>query len=57
MTFPNGEYTLRTDDSFRRQIQSIHYQGHSITETLSVNMTLTFPLGPIHVVYLGVTKR
>ncbi|VDP60280.1 unnamed protein product [Schistosoma mattheei] len=56
MTFPNGEYMLRTDDSCRRQTQSIHHQGHSFIETLSVIMILTFLLDPIHMVYLGVTK-
>ncbi|VDP04523.1 unnamed protein product [Schistosoma mattheei] len=56
-TFPNGVYTLRTDDTFRRQTQSIHHQGHSIMETLSINMIVTFPLDPMHMVYLGVTKK
>ncbi|VDP51214.1 unnamed protein product [Schistosoma margrebowiei] len=56
-TFPNGVYTSRTDDTFRRQTQSIHHQGHSIMETLSINMIVTFPLDPMHMVYLGVTKK
>ncbi|VDP24712.1 unnamed protein product, partial [Schistosoma curassoni] len=56
-TFLNGVYTLRTDDTFRRQTQSIHHQGHSIMETLSIDMILTFPLDPMHMVYLGVTKK
>ncbi|CAH8556974.1 unnamed protein product [Schistosoma intercalatum] len=56
-TFPNGVHTLRTDDTFRRQSQSIHHQGHSIMETLSIDMILTFPLDPMHMVYLGVTKK
>uniref|UniRef100_A0A3Q0KTE6 DNA-directed RNA polymerase n=1 Tax=Schistosoma mansoni TaxID=6183 RepID=A0A3Q0KTE6_SCHMA len=57
MTFPNGEYTLRTDDSFRSQTQSIHHQGHSLFESLPIDMTSTFPLDPMHMVYLGVTKK
>ncbi|VDP43595.1 unnamed protein product [Schistosoma margrebowiei] len=47
MTFPNGEYTLRTDDSFRRQTQSTHHQGHSILQTLSINMISTCSLDPM----------
>ncbi|CAH8609413.1 unnamed protein product [Schistosoma rodhaini] len=57
MTFPNGEYTLRTDDSFRNQTQSIHHQGHSIFESLPIDMISTFPLDPMHMVYLGVIKK
>ncbi|VDP64141.1 unnamed protein product [Schistosoma curassoni] len=56
-TFPNGVYTLRTDDTFRRQTQSIHHQGHYIMETLSINMIITFPLDPMHMLYLGITKK
>ncbi|VDP44907.1 unnamed protein product [Schistosoma mattheei] len=56
-TFPIGVYTLRTDDTFHRQTQSIHHQGHSIMGTLSINMIITFPLDPMHMVYLGVTKK
>ncbi|CAH8557459.1 unnamed protein product [Schistosoma margrebowiei] len=56
-TFANGVYTLRTDDTFRCQTQSIHHQGHSIMETLSINMIVAFPLDPMHMVYLGVTKK
>ncbi|VDP60750.1 unnamed protein product [Schistosoma mattheei] len=56
-TFPNGVYALRTDDTFRRQAQSIHHQGHSVMETLSINMLITFPLDPMHMVYLDVTKK
>ncbi|XP_018648792.1 hypothetical protein Smp_138800 [Schistosoma mansoni] len=52
--FPNVEYTLLNDDSIRHQTQSIHRQGHSIFETLPVS---SFPLDPIHMVYLGVTKK
>ncbi|CAH8512999.1 unnamed protein product [Schistosoma haematobium] len=56
-TFSNGVYTLRTDDTFRRQTQSIHHQGHSIMESPSINMIITFPLDPMHMVYLGVAKK
>ncbi|VDO62659.1 unnamed protein product [Schistosoma margrebowiei] len=56
-TFTNGVYTLRTDDTFLCQSQSIHHQGHSIMETLFINMTITFPLDSMHMVYLGVTKK
>lgn len=57
MASPNGGYMLRTDDSFCRQTQSIHRQGHSILETLPINMISTFSLDPMHMVYLGVTKN
>ncbi|CAH8673292.1 unnamed protein product [Schistosoma rodhaini] len=57
MTFPNGEYTLRTDDTFRNQTQYIHHKGHSLFESLPIDMILTFPLDPMHMVYLGVTKK
>ncbi|VDP38149.1 unnamed protein product [Schistosoma margrebowiei] len=56
-TFLNWVYTLRTDDNFCRQSQSIHHQGHSIMETLYINMIITFPLYSMHMVYLGVTKK
>ncbi|VDP80118.1 unnamed protein product [Schistosoma mattheei] len=56
-TLPTGVYTLRTDDTFRPQSQSIHHQGHSVMETLSINMVITFPLDPMHMVYLGITKK
>uniref|UniRef100_A0A3Q0KUN2 Calcium-transporting atpase sarcoplasmic/endoplasmic reticulum type (Calcium pump),putative n=1 Tax=Schistosoma mansoni TaxID=6183 RepID=A0A3Q0KUN2_SCHMA len=57
MIFPNGEYTLRTDHSFRYQTQYIHHEGHSIFESLPIDMISTFPLDPMHMVYLGVTKE
>lgn len=57
IAYPNGEYTLRTNDSFRRQTQPINYQGHYILETFSIIMILTFPLDPMHMVYPGVTKE
>lgn len=57
LTFPNGEYTLGTNDSLRRQIQPINHKGHSDFETLGINMISTFPLDPVHKLCLGVTKK
>lgn len=45
MMFPN-----RTDDSFCQRLESTYDQGHSNFETRAINMILTFPLDPMHMV-------
>ncbi|KAH9595763.1 hypothetical protein MS3_00001695 [Schistosoma haematobium] len=57
MTFPNGEHDLRSDVTFRCRSQSIHHRGRSSFENLPVDMIKCFPCEPMHMIYLGVTKK
>ncbi|CAH8575257.1 unnamed protein product [Schistosoma curassoni] len=57
MTFPNGEHDLRNDVTFRSRSQSIHHRGTSSFENLPMDMIKRFPFEPMHMIYLGVTKK
>nr|CAH8848041.1 unnamed protein product [Trichobilharzia regenti] len=57
MTFPNGNHTLRNDRTFRGQVQASHHRGRSCLEELPLDMVKSFPLEPMHLIYLGVVKK
>ncbi|CAH8821342.1 unnamed protein product, partial [Trichobilharzia szidati] len=57
MTFGNGIFPIRTDDSFRQRMQSSHHRGQSAFEDLNIDMVKCFPLDPMHLVYLGVVRK
>lgn len=57
--FPDIEgFTLRTDETFKSQIQESHHTGTSILENIpGINMVNDFPLDYMHLVCLGVVKK
>lgn len=56
--FPSLNYTLRTDSDFKTKIQEEHHVGNSIlVELPNLNMINSFPADPMHLLYLGVTKK
>jgi len=48
---------LRTDYSFRNELNPQHHKSQSIFLTLTLDMIKQFPLDPMHCLDLGVTKR
>lgn len=48
---------LRTNESFRSRLNPQHHRGRSILEDLEIDMINQIPLDPMHLLYLGVTKR
>ncbi|VDP32779.1 unnamed protein product [Schistosoma curassoni] len=57
MTFPDGEHELRSDVTFRSRSQYIHHRGRSLFENPPVDMINCSPSEPMHMIYLGVTKK
>lgn len=58
MTFPRADCTLRTDYSFRQQIQREHHITKSPIEELPVDMVADFPTSdPLHLLELGIMKK
>ncbi|KAJ8963598.1 hypothetical protein NQ314_005497 [Rhamnusium bicolor] len=57
--FPNLEnLRLRTDFEFRSKLQEEHHLGTSILESIpNLDMINSFPLDPMHLLYLGVVKK
>ncbi|XP_067614083.1 uncharacterized protein [Eurosta solidaginis] len=49
---------LRTDDSFKNRLDlSFHKQREVLLESVNIGMVSQFPLEPMHLVDLGVTKK
>lgn len=58
MTFPELDNQLRTNESFRLKYDEDHHTGSSALQELTYfDMVSQVPLDPMHLVYLGVTKR
>ncbi|VDO87254.1 unnamed protein product [Schistosoma curassoni] len=57
VTLPNGEHQLRSDVSFRCGSQSIHHRGCSVFESLPLDVITYFPSEPMHMMYVGFTKK
>lgn len=57
MTFQNIEFTKRTNESFRTQLQPEHHIGNSPFLDLNINMITHFPLDYLHTLCLGVVKK
>ena len=59
MTYPEWNCRRRTDDSFRNRSHRVHHLGNtrSPLEDLGVGMITQIPLDPMHLAFLGVTKR
>lgn len=61
VTFPRilmPQYTLRSDKSFREKRNVKHHRYNSpLLKIIGLDMVFGFPLDPMHLVYLGVTKR
>jgi hypothetical protein len=48
---------LRKNESFRNREQEEHHNGDSPLEMLNLNMVLDFPIDPMHLIDLGVTRK
>ena len=59
MTFPEINSPLRTDESFAGSLDEDHHIGPNPWANVSLGqfMVTRFPLDPMHLVYLGITKR
>ena len=57
VVFLETDARLRTDLSFRLREDQGHHNYDSIIEQLKVDMVRDAPLDPMHLVYLGVTRR
>jgi hypothetical protein len=57
LIFLEQDAPVRTDQSFVIHENEAHHKGTSPLEDLGVGLISTFPLDPMHLVYLGVTKR
>ncbi|CAN7974710.1 unnamed protein product [Ixodes persulcatus] len=57
MHFPTTVATPRTDHSFRSQVDSDHHLGTSVLTNLPIDCIKCVPLDPMHLVYLGVTRK
>lgn len=55
--FPELEFTLRTNESFRRKEQEDHHTGVSVLEKLEIDMVNQIALDYMHTVCLGIMKR
>lgn len=56
--FPDTNFTLRTDKQFRNKVNVEHHTGTSILESIpGLDMINSFPLDPMHLLYLGVVKK
>lgn len=56
-SFINCDSENRNDGTFRSKIDFNHHIGLSPFERLPIDMVKSFPLDPMHLVYLGVVKR
>ena len=56
--FPEENAFLRTDYSFREQINEEHHLGKSVLEQIpAIDMIQNFPLDPMHLVFIGIIKK
>ena len=57
--FPEVDCPLRTDDQFDRKEDEDHHLPNTSSplENLAIGMVSQFPLDPMHLLYLGVTRR
>ena len=55
--YPEIDLSLRTDVTFRSQLDEDHHCGLSPLLNLPIDMVSCFPVDPMHQVYLGVTRR
>ncbi|CAG7728007.1 unnamed protein product [Allacma fusca] len=53
VTFSSVVKTLRTDYSFKNQLQKNHHNGESTLVDLGIGMVTQFPDDPMHLLYLG----
>nr|CAH0102545.1 unnamed protein product [Daphnia galeata] len=56
VTYPEIDAAIRTDESFRDREQIKHHAGFSILESLPIDMVETFPIYPMHLVYMGAAQ-
>lgn len=57
LVFPELTAKLRNNFSFRNKSQPEHHKIDTILQELDIDMISQIPLDPMHLVYLGVTKR
>jgi len=59
VVFPEINFTMRTDESFRNkiQIQEEHHTGDTILQELNINIVSQIAIDYMHLICLGVTKR
>jgi len=57
MAFLEQDCELRTDESFKLQIDEEFYKGTSPFTKLNVGLVSQVPLDALHLVYLGTMKR
>jgi len=57
MLFPPISGQLRTKDTFNKRIHEEHHHGVSPLLNLDLDLVKQVPLDPMHLIYLGVTKK
>ncbi|XP_075741458.1 uncharacterized protein LOC142790722 [Rhipicephalus microplus] len=57
LSFPTTSSTLRTNDSFRCQIDSDHHRGASVLTSLPIYCVTSAPLDYMHLLCLGIAKK
>lgn len=55
--FPSTTSSLRSDETFSLRLQEEHHTGDSPFEEIGLQMVSQFPLDPMHLVDLGLTKK
>ena len=55
--FPHTDCELRTDESFKQQFDEDHHKGVSPLNELNIGLVSQFVLDPMHLIYLGVTRK
>ncbi|OXA40777.1 hypothetical protein Fcan01_24539 [Folsomia candida] len=57
VTFPPGNYNLRSDESIRLKLDAAHHNQPSIIELLPINLVEDIPVDFMHLVCLGITRK
>lgn len=57
VVFPETNFTMRTDESFRNKKQEEHHIGDTILQELNIDMVSQVAIDYMHLICLGVTKR